>query len=254
MKGLVYREIYLMRKALGTILIVFFLFLLMLSLFFISTYAGNLAKSEQSDQNLNAFYPMAYIYTGALAILGFSGANSVIYDDYKSRWRLYSYTLPVDEKKMAFSMLLFRAIMLGAGFLLALFGEVVLGIAAKKGVSVEHIKNLLLIAAFVPVSYLTIPLALKNKEMSKTVITLLLGGAVPVGAGIYGLVRFIIYSMKEAEIRYPGVEDDEALKMVIRPYIDKVMDIAVIAAPFVLVGSLVLSYHLTVRELKRRHY
>ena len=60
--------------------------------------------------------------------------------------------------------------------------------------------------------------------------------------------------MKEAEIRYPGVEDDEALKMVIRPYVDKVMDIAVIAAPFVLVGSLVLSYHLTVRELKRRHY
>ena len=50
MKGLIYREFYLSRKSVLLMLLVYVLFVLMLSLVMISTYAGNLAKDPEADE------------------------------------------------------------------------------------------------------------------------------------------------------------------------------------------------------------
>ncbi|SEH44838.1 ABC-2 family transporter protein [Ruminococcus flavefaciens] len=255
MKGLIYREFYLMRKNFALTLAVFLGFLFMISLVFISTYAGNLAKGEENNQMIASFYPQAYLYTGAMALLGFSAAqNGVVYDDYKSRWRLYTYTLPVDEKKMASSMLVSRIILLVVSFLFAVVGEVVLGLAAKKGVSLEHIKNLAVMAAIVSVTFITLPSALRHKEVSKTITTYIAYGIIPFAALVFGIVKFIIYCIKEAEVRYPNLKGEEAIRKVSEPYQEKLVEIAAIAAPFIIVGSLVLCYFRTVKELERRRY
>ena len=255
MKGLIYRDFYLMRKTLVLTIVVFLGFMFAISLVFISTYAGNLAKDEESAQMLETFYPQAYLYTGLMALLGFSAAqNDVIYKDYQSRWQLYSYTLPIDEKKAAVSKLIVRILLLVMGFVLAVIGEVVLGIAAKKGVSMEHIKNLAAMAAIVSVSFLTLPLALRSMTVGKSVMSVMKVLFIPMAAAIYGGVKFIIYCIKEAQTRYPDLQDEEALMQIIKPYGVKIMDIAKISAPFLIIGSLVLCYFWTVKELKRRRY
>ena len=255
MKGLIYRDFYLMRKALVLTAAVFVGFLVALALVFISTYAGNLAKDEENVQMLETFYPQSYLYTGLMALLGFSATqNDVIYKDYQSRWQLYSYTLPIDEKKVAASKLIVRIILLAIGFVLAVFGEIILGIAAKKGVSMEHIKNLAAMAAIISVSFLTLPMALRSMTVGKSVMSAMAVLFIPMAAAIYGGVKFIIYCIKEAQVRYPDLDEEEAIMQVIKPYGEKLMDIAKIAAPFIIVGSLVLCYFWTVKELRRRRY
>ena len=255
MKGLIYRDFYLMRKALILTAAVFVGFLFAIALVFISTYAGNLAKDEENVQMLETFYPQAYLYTGLMALLGFSVTqNDVIYKDYQSHWQLYSYTLPIDEKKVAASKLIVRIILLAIGFVLAVFGELILGIAAKKGVSMEHIKNLAAMAAIISVSFLTLPMALRSMTVGKSVMSAMAVLFIPMAAAIYGGVKFIIYCIKEAQVRYPDLDEKEAIMQVIKPYGEKFMDIAKIAAPFLIIGSLALCYFWTVKELKRRRY
>ena len=50
MKGLIYREFYLSRKAVVYMLLFYVIFVLMITMIIISTYAGNLAKSDSSAE------------------------------------------------------------------------------------------------------------------------------------------------------------------------------------------------------------
>jgi cobyric acid synthase len=127
-------------------------------------------------------------------------------------------------------------------------------IAMKKGVSLEHIKNLAVMAAIVSVTFITLPSALRHKEVSKTITTYIAYGIIPFAALVFGIVKFIIYCIKEAEVRYPDLKGEEAIRKVSEPYQEKLVEIAAIAAPFIIVGSLVLCYFRTVKELERRRY
>ena len=113
MKGLIYREFYLSRKPAAYMLLAYVLFTSMITLVLISTYVGNLAKGEDAAETRDYLYSQMYIYIGLIGFIGaVYGHNDLIEKDYKSKWQLYSYTLPVNEKKIIASKFIVRGSLL----------------------------------------------------------------------------------------------------------------------------------------------
>lgn len=256
MKGLIYRELYLSRKPIYMMLLAYVVFVGMLSLVIISTYAGNLANDPEAPQMRDYLYSQMYIYAGFIALIGVTyGHNDIIEKDYKSKWQLYSYTLPVNEKKIIASKFIVRGGLLLAGFLLAVLAEVVFAVSAKKSVSPEHFKNILLMLmlyGFICVG--DIPFMLRMKSQAKAAAV---GVAVftPVLAALfYGTIKFVKFCTREGRRLYPDMDSDAAIKKVAMPYITKCRDIAMWIAPFLLVAAVVICYFWAVKELKRRRY
>ena len=251
MKGLIYRELYLIRKTLIITLLVVAVFVVMMSLVCISTYAGNL-KGEEGV--IEIFYPQAYFYAACIALVGMGyGHNDVIQKDYQSRWQLFSYTLPVSDKKIIASKFIVRGILLLAGLVLALLAEVIISAAAKMPVSADHIKNILIIGAVMTVGFSEIPLMLRFKNQNKEAVVTLFALAPFMAAFVYFAWKFTKFCMSEA-VRLYGEATDETMAKVFAPYFDKARTICFIAAPFFVVGVVALFYVWALKEYRRRRY
>ena len=251
MKGLIYRELYLIRKTLILSLLAYFIFVAMMSLVCISTYAGNL-KGEEGV--IEIFYPQAYLYAACIALVGMGyGHNDVIQKDYQSRWQLFSYTLPVSDRKMIASKFIVRGILLLAGLVLALLAEVIISAAAKMPVSTDHIKNILIIGALLTLCFSEIPLMLRFKNQNKGAVVTILAMSPFMAAFVYFAWKFTKFCMSEA-VRLYGEATDETMAKVFAPYCDKARTICFIAAPFFAVGIIALFYVWSLKEYRRRRY
>ena len=256
MKGLIYREFYLSRKPILMMLLAYVIFVGMLSLVIISTYAGNLAQDPEAPLMRDSFYSQMYIYAGFIALIGVTyGHNDIIEKDYKSRWQLYSYTLPVNEKKIIASKFIVRGGLLLTGFLLAVLAEIIFAAAAKRSASPEHFKNILLmLMLYGLVCVGDIPFMLRMKSQAKAAAVGIAIFTPVMAALIYGTYKFIKYCVAEGKRLYPDMDSELAVKKVAMPYITKCCDIAMWIAPFFLVAVVVLCYFWAVKELKRRRY
>ena len=251
MKGLIYRELYLIRKTTVITLLVYFIFVAMMSLVCISTYAGNL-KGEEGV--IEIFYPQAYFYAACIALVGMGyGHNDIIQKDYQSRWQLFSYTLPVSDKKIIASKFIVRGILLLAGLVLALLAEVIISAAAKMPVSMDHIKNILIIGAVMTVGFSEIPLMLRFKNQNKGAAVTLLALSPFMAAFVYFAWKFAKFCENEA-IRLYGEANDETFMKVLTPYVDKARNISFIVVPFFVVGVIALFYVWSLKEYRRRRY
>ena len=256
MKGLIYREFYLSRKPAAYMLLAYVLFTGMISLVLISTYVGNLAKGDDAAETRDYLYSQMYIYIGLIGFIGaVYGHNDLIEKDYKSKWQLYSYTLPVNEKTIVASKFIVRGSLLFAGFLLAVLGEVILSAASKKPFSIDHFKNILLILLlYGPICIGDIPLMLKMKTQAKAAAVALSVGAPLMAAAMYGVYKFVKFCIIEGRRLYPDLDSDAAMTKAAMPYVTKWRDIALIIAPFFFVAVIAISYFWAVKELKRRRY
>lgn len=256
MKGLIYREFYLSRKAVITMFFVYFMFVLTLSLVMISTYAGNLAKDPEADEMCEYLYSQMYIYAGFIAIIGVVyGHNDIIEKDYKSHWQLYSYTLPADEKTIIRSKFIYRITLIALGALLALLADVIFSIAAGKPLSMSHFKNIIvMVFGYSIVCFSDIPIMLRFKTQGKAAAV---GMAIvtPIMAVVmYGGYKFIKFCYAEGKKLYPDMDTDVSMKKVALSYIMPYRDAAVWIAPVAAVAAAVLFYFWAVKELKRRRY
>ena len=251
MKGLIYRELYLIRKTTVITLLTYFIFVAMMSLVCISTYAGNL-KGEEGV--IEIFYPQAYFYAACIALIGMGyGHNDIIQKDYQSRWQLFSYTLPISDRKMIASKFIVRGILLLAGLVLALLAEVIIAAAAKMPVSTDHIKNILIIGAVMTLCFSEIPLMLRFKNQNKGAAVTLLAMSPLMAAFVYFSWRFTKFCVSEA-VRLYGEANDETVSKVLTPYMDKARTIGFIIAPFFVVGVIALFYVWSLKEYRRRRY
>ena len=251
MKGLIYRELYLIRKTTVITLLAYFIFVAMMSLVCISTYAGNLKGQEGVIEGV---YPQAYFYAACIALIGMGyGHNDIIQKDYQSRWQLFSYTLPVSDKKIIASKFIVRGILLLVGLVLAILAEVIISAAAKMPVSADHIKIILIIGAVMTLCFSEIPLMLRFKNQNKGAVVTLLAMSPFLAAFVYFAWRFSKFCMSEAERLY-GEVNDETVAKVLTPYMDKAREICFIIAPFFVVGIIALFYVWSLKEYRRRRY
>lgn len=237
-------------------LVTYILFVGMISLVIISTYKGNLANNPEVGDMRAYLNAEMYLYAGLVGIIGaVYGHNDVIEKDYKSRWQLYSYTIPVNEKKIAASKFITRGILMISGFVLAVLADVIFSAAAKEPLSFGHFKNILiLLFGYGTVCFFDIPMMLKLKtQMKNAAVGLAI--VTPLMAGfVYGSYRFLKFCSARAKELYPHMESDAAIKEVAMPYILKWRDALLWIAPVVAAVTIVLLYFMTVKELKRRRY
>ncbi|MCR5600789.1 MAG: ABC-2 transporter permease [Ruminococcus sp.] len=256
MKGLIYREFYLSRKSVFLMLLVYVLFVFMLSLVMISTYAGNLAKDPEADEMCEYLYSSMYIYAGFIAIIGVTyGHNDIIEKDYKSHWQLYSYTLPADEKKIITSKFVYRGILILFGFMLAVLADAIFSIAAGKPLSMSHFKNtLILLLGYGMFCMADIPMMLRFKTQGKSAAVIMPIATPFMAAFGYGTYRFVKLCTAEAKRLYPNMDGDAAMKKVAYSYIMPYRDIAVWILPVLAAAAVVLCYFWAIKEMKRRRY
>ena len=256
MKGLIYREFYLSRKPIAYMLLAYIIFVLMITMIIISTYAGNLAKNNDSADTRNYLLSQMYIYAGLIGMAGCTyGHNDLIEKDYKSRWQLYSYTLPVHEKKIMQSKLILRTILLALGFVLAVIAEVIFSAAGKVPVSTEHIKNILVILfVYGSMCIIDIPYMIIMKTQNRGVAFAMIF-IIPLTAAVgYGTYKFTKFCYAEAARLYPDMKGDAGMMKVAMPYLTKWRDIFLWAGPFILIGIVIITYFWGIKELKRRRY
>ena len=256
MKGLIYREFYLSRKTMVYMLLAYIIFVLMITMIIISTYAGNLAKSNDSADTRNYLLSQMYIYAGLIAMAGCTyGHNDLIEKDYKSRWQLYSYTLPVPEKKIILSKLTVRITLLLSGFVLAIIAEFIFSAAGKVPASMEHFKNIfVMMCVYGAMCIADIPYLLIMKTQNKGAAFVMIFFVPLTAAIIYGAYKFEKFCSAEAARLYPDMESDAGMMKVAMPYLTKWRDIFLWAGPFILIGAIMIAYFWGIKELKRRRY
>ena len=181
------------------------------------------------------------------------GHNDIIQKDYQSRWQLFSYTLPVSDRKIITSKFIVRGILLLAGLVLAVIAEVIIAAAAKMPVSTDHIKNILILGAVMTLCFAEIPLMLRFKNQNKAAIISLLASSPILAAMFYFCWKFVRFCMAEATRLY-GEATDETMMKVFAPYFEKARNIVFIVAPFFVVGVLALFYVWALKEYRRRRY
>lgn len=256
MKGLIYREFHLSRKPFIMMMLVYVIFVSMFSLVFISTYAGNLAGTEGVEEMRSSLYSQMYIYAGLIAIVGtVYGHNDIIEKDYQSHWQLYSYTIPMNEKKIAASKFIVRGTFLILGMVLAFLADIIFAAAAKLPLSTGHLKNIFIAGMlYGAVCFFDIPSMLRFRTQAKNA-AVGLAIAAPLFAALgYGAFKVIKFGYAEAKRLYPDLEGDAGMRKVLMPYIVKYRDMAVWIAPIVFVLTVLLMYIWSVKELKRRRY
>ncbi len=254
MKGLVYRELYLLRKQILSNVLVYILLLLFFSLIYIITYAGNLARIE--DNNLiDSLYPMGYFLVGTVPVVSsVYGNNELIAGDYRSRWMQFSYTLPFSEKKIIVSKIVVRGMLLLFGFVLSVLGEVILAAAAKKEISFSHIRTLVVISSLFSGTMFEIPLMLKFRTLGKMAAVEMVPMVV-LFLSVMDLSKKIADFCTEmgAEL-YPLLEKTEGVRKVAMGYLGKARDAAFGISPLFIVISVSLAYFFGIKELKRRRF
>lgn len=122
MKELIYRELHLSRKSLGTCLLVYALFAALTDLFALSTQVGNLAK-YLSAEDLSAcvkLIPMTVLFGYLILLVTAPDAMiQTMSNDFKTAWLKYAFSSPrsvkewVGAKYLTYLLMTTLAVLLG---------------------------------------------------------------------------------------------------------------------------------------------
>lgn len=140
MKGLIYRELYLARKSILSVVGVFFVLMIMGLLIQLSFSSGNLAKlpAEEMGDIRGSIYYLFIIVPAACLFVPLGAVTEVLMRDYASRWMPFQYSTPVKPEKYVFvKTAIVTAILLG-GFVLSALGAVVVSASSGRALTYEN--------------------------------------------------------------------------------------------------------------------
>lgn len=246
MKGMIYRELYLARKTYLVGGIAVALFILLGVLIRLSLIYGNLAELEEDAfefVDLASYYAFSYL---PLVLLGitFSGDGGVTISDYRSRWYLYSYTLPMKEQNQAMVKFVIKVGFLLLTFLLGI-GNLAL-FAGLSGRSIESgsIQLLLIIMMLVGViSAAVTPMTIRYKSANAVIIRIVIA-VIIVCMGLMFRLKFVAQNIVSLNV-------EDAVDLLFEKMIE-FRNVLAMLAPILLILALVLGYLATVRQLKKR--
>ncbi|MBR4622188.1 MAG: ABC-2 transporter permease [Ruminococcus sp.] len=259
MKGLIYKELYLSRKLRIIDLCVFLLLLIMSVLVKLSALYGNIGHlGEASVRGVNGFmfYFLAFTITPVALTLG--QMTNTVAEDEKSRFRIFSRTLPVTEKQAVGAVYILNLISLGCCILvnfvmyfaaLAMFGG---DFKAKDLITIVGINAVLymLMHFKVALNYL-----IRNPKKAAGIFALICTAIYfGIAEGIMGLMDRHVskygYDLGSDDI--PDEVMNSFYKETLMEPFKWLADNAWWLLPTVVLGLCVLSYFLSVKGLKRR--
>lgn len=253
-KGLIYRELQLSKKTYITSIALFLGFTLLGFLVRLSMSYGNLAKLDADtfkSIDLYSYYVFSLL-PAVLILFSCIGDGGVIVSDYRSRWNLFSYTLPVSEKKQAGIKYLIKACSMLLALVLALANAAIIGLISDRGLSFSMVKYILIIMLVaVVLSSITTPMLLKYKS-TNAVIFRIVGLFVAAYLIIAMLMMSFINSFRINHPDISGLNFDDVFVDELLEKVNKIKVPFLTAAPFVITAIILISFWLTVRRLKRR--
>lgn len=250
LKGLIYRELYLMRK--NSLLIVFLWFMLSFLgiLIRLSILYGNMASMPAKDlEETSPVLFTIFIYLPAFLIMLIPTlTDEVIYADFASKWNIFAYTTPVSEKRYLGAKYIVKAATFIVGFALSLLSASILCALNSRALDGEIMTGLLfLLLAMSIMSFFSSKLAYKYRERSKAQMRGIVAGVILYFLSMGSVAAICVYLDKQ------GLEAD--LEKVITTIKNAVSEYCMAVSPFVpftVIAVLTLSYFRDVKALKRR--
>lgn len=259
MKGLIFKELYLSRKLRIIDLCVFAMLVIISVLVKLSTLYGNIGHlPEGSVENVNAFMFTFLGFAITPVALTAGQLTNCVSEDEKSRFRIYSRTLPVTEKQAVGAVYILNLISLGVCTLVSFVMYFVALAMYGRDFKAKHLIVIVGInAAIFMLVHLKVSLNYLVRNPKKA-------------AGIFSVVCMALYlgvgfgfmGLMDRHVSKYGYDlgDDEIPDEVMNSFFRETLmdpfrwlaDNAWWLVPTVVAGLCVLSYFLSVRGLKRR--
>lgn len=246
MRGMLYRELCLRKRAYIINLFALLFFMILGILCMVSLRCGNLKQFSATAKPV-----LYYIFTYAaelVVILVLCADCGVIASDYKCKWNRFGYTLPLSEKEIAGEKFLFLGISFVIGVILSIIYAAIIGALADRPMDLKVFGNMMLVAAFsLVISMVQIPMLFKYKTSGAVSARITLFFSVIYAVLVLSAMRFI--SKHKAE------NDDELIEKYVVPLFNKVKgmlgELRLIFV-FAALAAAVISWFLAVKALKRR--
>lgn len=160
MKGLVYRELYLARKSILSVVGVFFVLMIMGLLIQMSFSYGNLAKlpADEIGDIRGSIYYLFIIVPCACLFVPLGAITEVLMRDYASRWMPFQYSTPIKPEKYVFVKTAIATAILLCGFVLSSLGAVVVSASSGRALTYENFSFIPWIMALAAVMFTVITL------------------------------------------------------------------------------------------------
>jgi len=255
MKGLIYRELYLSKKSYIWGFLDFLIIFVMGMLVRLSVECGNIAKLETLDRDIFTsvdiltYYIFLYL-PSAVIFFTMMTEHGIIIADLKSKWNMFSYTLPVSEEKTSLVKYIILVSSMIFGFIFSILNALIICNISNRNFNSGIVKNILIIMTYLLIiQSLNIPLLIKLKSKVKSEIFFMLC----FGVIIFTVGKVIVENFIE-KLRDYNVSEDETFEF-INDFLQKIIDFrdkVFLFVPIVIIGILALGYFATVKILKGR--
>ncbi|MBR1459267.1 MAG: ABC-2 transporter permease [Oscillospiraceae bacterium] len=257
MRGLIWRQWYLSKNYILTGAAVMAGFWIIELLVFLSLQSGNLSRMEDPDSIRESVAFFSVLLKTVLPY-GILCSDQVTEADYKAHWHLYSYTLPVSEKRLAavkfiwFLLCFAVTALLSTGSSLLVLSRTDL---LEEDMSVGIVLGMQLVYAafFWLTSCMTIPLTVRLKKT---------GLAVMLSMGVFILAMGVVMSVFTAKMAQfindyvanidPAETDGDKITGELIHKLTGLFSGTAVVIVLVMLIALVLAYLATVHALKRR--
>ena len=246
MKGLLYKEFYLSKKTYLLFMGLTLMMGLLGALICLSMVSGNLQPMAEDDPTMLSVYTTLFTYLPfTLSLISVVGINHSIYDDYTSKWMVYSYTLPVKAKKAIGARYLAGIIVFAFCLLYGIFHGWILSCITKISLTFSMFQNMVVILILATFIFsLLLPMGLKYKTANKVSAR-----CVFVGVTLYFVSMALFLKKYGDDAGDIALEQD--MKYLLKLY-RTIRSILIPLAPFIILAILGCSLLISIRIYERR--
>ena len=258
LKSLVYRELYIARKFYITNILVALIFILMSCLVRLSMLYGNLAGLDEETfemVDMITYYACTYVVAyGTFSILDDPG---VILSDFRSNWRIFSYSLPVTAVKRVTVKYIIKLGAFCTALILSIINGALIGALAGRDFGWFQISNFFLLANFwLVVDLIRTPIMLRTKT-EKGFQTSMVGYFIILMAIMLPLMAKVTAIGSEVAMATEAedLESDQQLYMLQERMLGFVKDIhdkILVWMPLLTIVIIAVGFFVCVQMLKRR--
>ncbi|MDD6345819.1 MAG: ABC-2 transporter permease [Oscillospiraceae bacterium] len=256
MKGLIYRELYLSKKSYIAGFVTFLMIFLIGLLFRLSTEYGNLASLEGDafrSVDIITYYESLYV-PPAVMFFAMMAEHGIIIADFKSKWNIFSYTLPISEKKTAFVKYLILVCSMLAGLIFSILNALIICGISERPFTFGIVKNILIIMTCILINQsINIPLLMKLRSKAKSDIVFTIAFAML----LFAFSKFIKEIFTKIFSEFSDIENMSEAEVweLIGKFVQKIVDFrdkVFLFVPIAIIAVISAGYYASVRILKGR--
>ena len=256
--ALIYRELYISRKYYITNVLVSLIFMVMGILVRLSMLYGNLAGLEEELFNIvDMFTYYGLTYMISYAAFNLVDNTDVILSDFRSNWRMFSFTLPVTPVKQILAKYIIKLGAFCIAMVISIVNGALMGAFSGRGFGMPQILNFFIFANFwLLVNLFRGPIMLASRT-EKGFQTAHWGFIIPMAAIMLPLMSKVTTTMAEigAESEAGGLTADQQMFLIqekLIGFLTELHDKVVVWMPLLTVVLIVLGFVICVQCLKRR--